>query len=113
MTRFDTLGESELAALKDQLDAEYAAIKAKGLSLNMARGKPGADQLDLSTPLLGILATAEDCLAEDGTDCRNYGVVDGLPEAKRLMAARRRPRQRRRGRQRQPDHDARCAGVVP
>ena len=87
MTRFDTLGESELAALKDQLDAEYAAIKAKGLSLNMARGKPGADQLDLSTPLLGILSTAEDCLAEDGTDCRNYGVVDGLPEAKRLMAA--------------------------
>ena len=87
MTRFDSLGESELAALKDQLDAEYAAIKAKGLSLNMARGKPGADQLDLSTPLLGILATAEDCLAEDGTDCRNYGVVDGLPEAKRLMAA--------------------------
>lgn len=87
MTRFDTLGESELAALKDQLDAEYAAIKAKGLSLNMARGKPGADQLDLSTPLLGILETAEDCLAEDGTDCRNYGVVDGLPEAKRLMAA--------------------------
>ena len=86
MTRFDTLGESELAALKDRLDAEYAAIKAKGLSLNMARGKPGADQLDLSTPLLGILEAAEDCLAEDGTDCRNYGVLAGLPEARAFMA---------------------------
>ena len=87
MTRFDSLGKNELDALKDQLDAEYAAIKAKGLSLNMARGKPGADQLDLSTPMLGILSSGQDCFAEDGTDCRNYGVLDGLPEAKRLMAA--------------------------
>lgn len=87
MTRFADLKAPELAALKTQLDAEYASIKAKGLKLNMARGKPGADQLDLSTPLLSALSCAEDCLAEDGTDCRNYGIVDGLPEAKRLMAA--------------------------
>lgn len=77
----------ELKALKTQLDEEYAAIKAKGLSLNMARGKPGADQLDLSMPMLATVTTVEDCKAEDGTDCRNYGVLDGLPEAKRFMAA--------------------------
>lgn len=78
---------NDLKALKAQLDEEYATIKAKGLSLNMARGKPGADQLDLSMPLLTTVTTVEDCKAEDGTDCRNYGVLDGLPEAKRFMAA--------------------------
>ncbi|MEG1826229.1 MAG: aminotransferase class I/II-fold pyridoxal phosphate-dependent enzyme [Gordonibacter sp.] len=79
--------KDELRALKAQLDEEYAGILAKGLSLNMARGKPGADQLDLSMPLLTAVVTAEDCRAEDGTDCRNYGVLDGLPEAKRFLAA--------------------------
>ena len=52
----------------------------------MARGKPSAEQLDLSMPLLEALTSYEDCISEDGTDCRNYGVLDGLPEAKRLMA---------------------------
>ncbi len=61
-------------------------MRVRDLKLNMARGKPGADQLDLSLPMLGMLASVEDCLAEDGTDCRNYGVLDGLPEAKRLLA---------------------------
>ncbi len=87
MPTFAEQGTEELKALKAQLDEEYAAIKAKGLSLNMARGKPGADQLDLSMPMLGTVTTAEDCRAEDGTDCRNYGVLDGLPEAKRFMSA--------------------------
>lgn len=77
----------ELETLKRDLEREYAEIQAKGLALNMARGKPGADQLDLSMPLLTAVTTAEDCRAEDGTDCRNYGVLDGLPEAKRFMAA--------------------------
>lgn len=80
------LSHTELSALKAQLDEEYAAIKARGLSLNMARGKPGADQLSLSTPMLSLVTTDADCVAEDGTDLRNYGVLDGLPEAKRLMA---------------------------
>ncbi len=77
------------AQLKAELDAQlaaYDAFKAKGLSLNMARGKPSVKQLDLSTPMLGMLKSAEDCFSEDGTDCRNYGVIDGIPEAKRLMA---------------------------
>lgn len=64
----------------------YEGFKAKGLSLNMARGKPAAKQLDLSTPLLTLLQEPADCIAEDGTDCRNYGVLEGIPEARRLLA---------------------------
>lgn len=62
---------------------EYAAA---GLSLDMSRGKPCAEQLDLSIPMLSMLQTADDCFNEDGLDCRNYGIIDGIPEAKRLMA---------------------------
>ncbi len=76
----------ELSALQSELESEYNEIKARDLALNMARGKPAKAQLDLSMPLLETLTSAEDCLAADGTDCRNYGVVDGLPEAKELMA---------------------------
>ncbi len=60
--------------------------KAQGLSLNMARGKPSAEQLDLTEGLLTAVKSSEDCFAEDGTDCRNYGGLDGLPEAKALFA---------------------------
>ena len=84
---YTDLTPDELKAVKTQLENEYAEIKARGLSLNMARGKPAADQLDLSMPLLSTVTTAADCIASDGTDCRNYGVLTGLPEAKRLMAA--------------------------
>lgn len=86
MPTYAELGRNELETIKANLDDQYAAIKAKNLSLNMARGKPGTDQLDLSMPLLSCVTTVEDCRAEDGTDCRNYGVLDGLPEAKRFMA---------------------------
>ena len=87
MPAYAEMGTEELETLKHGLEREYVEIQAKGLSLNMARGKPGSDQLDLSMPLLTAVTTAEDCRAEDGTDCRNYGVLDGLPEAKRFMAA--------------------------
>lgn len=87
MTQFAAMSREELAACKAQLEIDYAAFQAKNLSLNMARGKPSSEQLNLSTPLLSILSDPAECIAEDGTDCRNYGVVDGLPEAKRLMAA--------------------------
>lgn len=75
-----------LTELVAQLEREHAAIKARELSLNMARGKPAADQLELSMPLLSTVSDLESCTAESGLDCRNYGVLDGLPEAKRLMA---------------------------
>lgn len=81
------LSREELEALKAALEAEYAEHCAKGLSLNMARGKPGADQLALSLPMLDCVNATTELFAEDGTDCRNYGVMDGIPEAKRLMAS--------------------------
>ena len=85
MTLYKDMTTDELVALKTQLDEKYEAAKAKGLSLNMARGKPSKAQLDLSLPMLDILDSSADLTSEDGTDCRNYGVFDGLPEAKKLM----------------------------
>ena len=86
MTRFAEMSLDQRKDLLAVLQDEYASFKARGLALNMARGKPAAEQLDLSMPLLSAVTTAEDCRAEDGTDCRNYGVLAGLPEAQRLMA---------------------------
>ena len=76
----------QLTALKVDLEDEMAGYKARNLKLNMARGKPAADQLDLSTPMLTILDTAASCFSEDGTDCRNYGNLEGIEEARRIMA---------------------------
>ncbi len=69
-----------------RLQAEYEALKAKGLKLNIARGKPGKAQLDLvSGDLLSLMQKPEDYLS-DGVDVRNYGELSGLPAAKRLFA---------------------------
>ena len=75
-----------------QRQAEYAAVladyekqKALGLKLNMARGKPGREQLDMVTEMSNILVKPEDFIS-DGIDSRNYGNVDGLPAAKALFA---------------------------
>jgi len=68
----------------ESLRAEYDAAKAKGLGLDMTRGKPCAEQLDLAAGLLDCLG--RDYQAADGTDCRNYGVLEGLPEARALFA---------------------------
>lgn len=81
------LTHAELTALRESLEQEYARHCAKKLALNMARGKPAAAQLELSLPLLDAVDASSDLFAEDGTDCRNYGIMDGIPEAKRLMAS--------------------------
>ncbi len=86
MTAYKDLSRSELASLQAQLNAVYKEYQGKGLKLNMARGKPAEEQLDLSMPMLDVLTGKGDLNAEDGTDCRNYGVLDGIPEAKKLMA---------------------------
>ncbi len=82
-----------LSATKEQLENEqallcglYEEIKSRNYSLDMSRGKPGADQLDISKGLLTVLSDNSDCYAQNGVDCRNYGLVDGIPEAKKLFA---------------------------
>ena len=84
--QYNDMSKEELLDLKESLNKEYAEAKAKGLALDMSRGKPSAKQLDVSLGLLDTINSSSDLKALDGTDCRNYGVLDGIPEAKKLMA---------------------------
>ena len=86
MKPYRELSKEELLALQEELQAEYDAEKAKGLKLDISRGKPGKEQLDLSMPMMDVLNGETVLNAENGTDVRNYGVLDGIPEAKELMA---------------------------
>ena len=74
--------QKELVALR----AEYKAILEQRLSLDLSRGKPGAKQLDMLRGMLNCIVSSTDCRSEGGFDCRNYGVLDGIPEAKRMFA---------------------------
>ena len=76
----------ELSEILHALLAQYKEYQAKDLRLNMARGKPCVEQLDLSMGMMDVLSSDCDLQCEDGTDCRNYGVLDGIKEAKELMA---------------------------
>lgn len=85
MKPYKELSRKELLDLQKELQAAYQSQKDKGLKLDISRGKPSKEQLDLSMPLLDVLSSSSDMHAEDGTDVRNYGLVDGIPEAKKLM----------------------------
>ncbi len=87
MKKYAEMTREELAVLKEELDRQYEEIKAKGLSLDMSRGKPSEEQLDISMAMLDVLHSNFDAKCETGVDCRNYGVIDGIPEAKRLLGA--------------------------
>ncbi|MDO5117488.1 MAG: aminotransferase class I/II-fold pyridoxal phosphate-dependent enzyme [Eggerthellaceae bacterium] len=87
MPTYAEMTAEELIEAKRALEAQYEGYKAKDLKLNMARGKPASAQLDLSLPLLSAITSSSDLHAADGTDLRNYGVLDGIPEAKELMAS--------------------------
>lgn len=69
----------------ENVRTRYERLKARGLKLDMSRGKPGADQLEISKDIMTVLSP-DDYIAEDGSDCRNYGGVDGIPEMKKLFA---------------------------
>ncbi|MBQ9057828.1 MAG: aminotransferase [Atopobiaceae bacterium] len=79
------MDDAELQATKDALDHEAEVLASKLLRLDMARGKPNKDQINLSRPMLDILASDSD-LTDDGVDASNYGVSDGLPTARKLGA---------------------------
>lgn len=77
---------AELEALLNDTKAAYDAFQAKKLSLNMARGKPGPEQLDLMMPMLDTLTAQSGAISESGDDCRNYGALEGILEARKLFA---------------------------
>lgn len=81
------MSKSELEALKTELEKEFNDFKAQGLSLDMSRGKPSQEQLDLSMEMMDVLHSGSDLRCSTGVDCRNYGVLDGIPEAKALLGA--------------------------
>ncbi len=86
MRAYTDMDRNEIVSELGRIQTQYEEICAEELSLDMARGKPSGAQLDLSTPMLSLLKTGQDCFSEQGVDCRNYGVIDGIIEAKRTMA---------------------------
>lgn len=86
MRAYKELSENELLALKEDLNKQYEEAKAKGLKLDMSRGKPAPSQLDMEMDFLDVIDSKSLLKTESGTDCRNYGLLDGIPEAKKLMA---------------------------
>jgi len=86
MTAYNQLNKEELMALKTELEAKYEEIKGKGLNLDMSRGKPAKNQLDLANKMMDLVDSNSDMNCESGMDCRNYGLTYGIPEAVKLMA---------------------------
>ena len=82
MANYLAMNRDELTAEKAALEAKYKEFQAKGLKLNMARGKPGPHQMDLAMDLLKM----NDYTTDAGTDARNYGELEGLQEARVLFA---------------------------
>ncbi len=80
------MDKNSILTLKNQWDEEYKKFKAMNLTLNMARGKPAPEQLDLSMDMLNVLDSKSKLDDKNGEDYRNYGILDGIPEAKQLFA---------------------------
>ena len=85
MKAYKDLSKEELRALQTELQAQYDQLKEAGIKLDMSRGKPGADQLELSNDMLNP-ALLGNFKASNGFDVRNYGILDGIPECKKLFA---------------------------
>lgn len=85
MKPFAEMTKEELLALRKELAVKYREYQGQDLRLDMSRGKPSIDQLDLSMGMMDVLTSDMDLTCDDGTDCRNYGVLDGISEAKELL----------------------------
>lgn len=85
MKPFAEMTKEELQALRKELAVKYREYQGQDLRLDMSRGKPSIDQLDLSMGMMDVLTSDMDLTCDDGTDCRNYGVLDGISEAKELL----------------------------
>lgn len=86
MKAYREMGRAELLVLKRELEGQYEEAKAKGLKLDMSRGKAASAQLDMEMDFLDVINSGSEVKTQAGVDCRNYGLMDGVPEAKKLMA---------------------------
>lgn len=86
MKTYSELSKEELNSLKNDLEKEIDNLRNMNLKLDMSRGKPCKEQLDLSMDLLSVLDKNSDLICKDGMDCRNYGGLGGIIEAKELLA---------------------------
>jgi len=86
MKAYSEMSREELLALKEKLNAQYQEAKAKGLKLDMSRGKPAPSQLDMELDFLDVIDSKSNFKTQTGVDCRNYGLLEGTPEAKKLLA---------------------------
>ena len=85
MKSYQEMTKEELLKERESLLTAYDDYAARGLKLDMSRGKPSSAQLDLSMGILDVLDSSSELKSENGMDIRNYGILDGIPEAKRLM----------------------------
>lgn len=86
MKKYQEMTKKELLVEQEVLEKKFEEFKAENLKLDMSRGKPSAAQLDLSMGILDAIDSNDVLVSENGMDLRNYGVLDGIPEAKRLLA---------------------------
>ncbi len=84
---YKEMSRDELLKEREAVSAKYDELKAMGLKLDMSRGKPNTEQLDISMEMIDTLSRSHKLAGEQGVDCRNYGVLDGIIEAKRLLSA--------------------------
>ncbi len=77
---------AELEAFRSACLSEYQQFQTRGLKLDISRGKPSPRQMDLTAPMLDVLNSGSDLHAQNGLDCRNYGMLEGIPEARALFA---------------------------
>ena len=84
--KYSEMNSQELKTLYLELENEYKLVCEMGLSLDLSRGKPGREQLDMMTGMLDCISKSEDCINENGVDYRNYGILEGIPEAKKLFS---------------------------
>ncbi len=86
MKPYNQMSTEELQAIHADLEEQFEAVKAKGLNLDMSRGKPSEAQLDICNGMMDVLNSDSDFMSEDGIDCRNYGGPYGIREARKLLA---------------------------
>ena len=86
MKPYKEMTREELMQEKAALEARYKEFQDKGMKLDMSRGKPSKAQLDLSNGMMDVLNSGSDMMCAAGVDCRNYGIMDGIPEARHLLA---------------------------